>query len=117
MLLGVLIQAVRVEKRRVTFYPPIFYLAGLSLSLCSPFGALFAFILIWAFNPMLRSASAFLTIYAALMVGFGMYFSGLGDKSTMLAGGLCFLPVLLSLLAQRPLVIFARKVHHSENAS
>ena len=103
--------------RRFTFYPPIFFLGGLSVALCEPFGALFAFILIWAFNPVVRNAQGFLTLYAILVLVFGMYFSGLGDKTSMFAGFLCFLPVLLSLLAQRPLVIFARKGRHSTTAS
>ena len=109
LLVGLLIQAMRYEKRRFTFYPPIFFLAGLSVGLCEPYGALFAFILIWAFNPILKSAQGFLTVYAILQVVFGNYFSGLGDKTSIYAGILCFLPVLLSLMAQRPLVIYARK--------
>jgi hypothetical protein len=117
LLVALLIQTIRYEHRRFTFYPPIFFLGGLSVVLCEPFGALFAFILIWAFNPVVRNAQGFLTLYAILMVAFGMYFSGLGDKTSMFAGFLCFLPVLLSLLAQRPLVIFARKGRHSTTAS
>jgi hypothetical protein len=113
LLVALLIQTIRHEHRRFTFYPPIFFLGGLSMILCEPFGALFAFILIWAFNPVLRNAQGFLTVYAILMLAFGEYFSGWGDKSSMFAGFLCFLPVLLSLLAQRPLVIFARKGHHA----
>ena len=117
LLLGLLIQAMRYEKHRFTFYPPIFFLAGLSVPLCEPYAALFAFVSIWAINPIFASAQGFLTIYAVLMVAFGQYFAGLGDKTAMFAGFLCFLPVLLSLLANRPLVIFARKTHHSSAAT
>lgn len=109
LLVALLIQTLRWEQHRITFYPPIFFLAGLSVPLCSPWGALFAFILIWSVNPLLANAQAFLSVYALLLALFGNYFSGLGDKSVILAAVLCFLPVLLSLMAQRPLVIFTRK--------
>lgn len=109
LLIGVLAQAVRREKNRLTFYPPIFYLAGLSVGLCDARGAAFAFVLIWAVNPALPNAQAFLAVYALLMVAFGHFFTGTGDLFAAYAGGLCFLPVLLSLLAKRPLAIFTRK--------
>ena len=54
------------------------------------------------------NAQGFLTAYAVLMVVFGHFFAA-GDLSAMYAGVLCFLPVLLSMLAQRPLAIFTRK--------
>jgi hypothetical protein len=117
LLSAVLIQTLRYERRRFGFYPPIFFLAGLSLGLVTPFGALFAFILIWALNPMLPSAQSFLTVYAILLAFFGMYFNGFGDLSAIFIGLLCFLPVLLSLLAHRPLVIFARKGHRPPAAT
>ncbi len=108
-LVGLLVQTLRYEKRRVTFYPPIFYLAGLSIGLCDVRAATFAFVMIWAINPALPNAQAFLTVYAAMMVIFGTLFAWSSDLSAMYAGVLCFLPVLLSLLAKRPLLIFARK--------
>jgi hypothetical protein len=109
LLIGLVVQTIRYERKRLTFYPPIFYLAGLSVALCEPAGAGFAFAAIWAINPMFSSAQGFLTLYAVLMVAFGQYFSGVGNKSSIFAGVLCFLPALLSLLADRPLVILARK--------
>ncbi len=112
LLVGLLIQTVRYEKNHLTFYPPIFYLAGLSVGLVDPWAALFAFALIWAFNAMFGNAQAFLTLYAILVVVFGHYFAGKGDLSALYAGILCFLPVLLSLMANRPLVVFSRKGTH-----
>jgi hypothetical protein len=112
LLVGLLVQTIRYERSRLTFYPPIFYLAGLSVPLCEPAAAGFAFVAVWALNPAFGSAQAFLTVYAALMVAFGQYFAGLGDKTAIFAGLLCFLPVLLSLLANRPLIIMARKAQH-----
>jgi hypothetical protein len=109
LLVGLLVQTMRYRHRKITFYPPIFYLAGLSVGLCDVRGAAFAFLLIWAINAALPNAQAFLSIYALLLVVFGHFFAWRGDLQAAYAGVLCFLPVLLSLLAKRPLLIFARK--------
>jgi hypothetical protein len=109
LVIGLLIQTVRYENRHLTFYPPIFYLAGLSVGLCLPIGALFAFVLIWVINVALRGPESFLTVYAAITLLFGKCFDGLPSNSCVMEAVLCFLPVLLSLLLKRPLVIFARK--------
>lgn len=109
LLIGLLIQTIRYERHRITFYPPIFYLAGVSVGLCDIRGAGFAFALIWAVNPALPNAQGFLTVYAIMMVAFGHFFAGGGDLSAAYAGILTFLPVLLSLLSNRPLTVFSRK--------
>jgi hypothetical protein len=109
LFVGLLIQTMRFERGRMTFFAPIFYLAGVSASLCSGWGALFAFLLIWGMNPMLGSAQGFLTVYGVLLCIFGLLFRGLTDKMPIAALGLCLLPVLLSLLARKPLVVFSRK--------
>lgn len=108
-LAGLLIQTVRIERQRVTFFAPIFYLAGLSIGLCGLTAGLFAFVLVWAFSPAMGNAQAFLTVYAGLIVVFAYFFGRGGNLSALYAGGLCFLPVLLSLLGKRPLLVPARK--------
>lgn len=112
LVVGLLIQTIHYRKRKLTFYPPIFYLAGLSVALCDIRGAAFAFMMIWAINAALANAQAFLSVYALLMIAFGYFFAWRGDLRAILAGGLCFLPVLLSLLAKRPLLILAQKRQH-----
>lgn len=109
LLVGLLIQTLRYEKNRFTFYPPVFYLAGLSVGLCSLWGAVFAFVMVWSINPALPNARSLLSVYALLMVVFGYLFGVRSDFRFVYAGVLCFLPVLLSLLANRPLNIFTRK--------
>ena len=109
LLIGLLIQTVRYEKNKISFYPPVFYLAGLSVGLCDIRGAAFAFALVWAFNPLFGGAQGFLTVYAILMVMFGHLFAGGGDLSAVYAGMLTCVPVLLSLLTRRPLVVLTRK--------
>jgi hypothetical protein len=113
LLIGLLIQTVRREKRKITFYPAIFYIAGLSLGLADPWSALFAFALIWATNALYSGAQGFLTMYAVFILGFGHLLARRGDLSVVYAAILCFVPVLLSLLANRPLVTFTRKGTHS----
>jgi len=109
LLAGLLIQTMRFEKHHFVFFAPIFFLWGISIGLCGVKGAMFAFAMTWAVNPMLRSPQAFLSVYALLMMAFGSLFLGFGNKLPIVALIYCFLPVLLSLLAQRPLVLFTRK--------
>ncbi|MEY2880892.1 MAG: hypothetical protein RLZZ15_3272 [Verrucomicrobiota bacterium] len=108
-IVAVVLQTARYHERRLTFFPPVFFLAGLSIGLCSPFAALAAFVLIWAFNPLFASAEGFLPIYGVLTVVFGNWFLGIGDRSSILQGALCLLPVLLSLMTRRPLVVFSKR--------
>jgi hypothetical protein len=112
LFVGLVIQTVRYERYRLSFYPPIFYLAGLSVGLCDIRGALFAFVLIWAINGALPNAQGFLSVYSLLLVVFGHLFAWRGDLRAVFAGILCFTPVLLSLLTRRPLMIFSRKSAH-----
>lgn len=113
LLAGLLIQTIRWEKQRLSFYPPIFYVAGLSAGLCDVRGAAFAFVLIWAMSPSLPNARGFLSVYALLLIVFGRFFGGAGVQLLLVAAGLAFLPVLLSLLAKRPLTVFSRKTHRT----
>jgi hypothetical protein len=116
IVFGLLIQTVRYERRHLAFYAPIFYLAGLSISLCSAWSALFAFVLVWAINPMMRDAHAFLFVYGVALAGFGLLFRDVRWMLPVAAFLLCFLPVLLSLLTRRPLVVFTRKATHAPGA-
>jgi hypothetical protein len=100
---------VRYERSRLLFFAPIFFLFGLSFGLCGVKGAVFAFIMVWTANPMLKNPQGFLSVYALLMGVFGMFFLRLSNKLPLFALVLCLLPVLLSLLAQRPLVLFSRR--------
>ena len=109
LLVGVVVQTVRYERQRLLFFAPIFYLFGFSVGLCGPQTAAFAFVLIWAVNPMLKSPQGFLTVYAVLVGAFGYFFLEAGYELAIAAFVFCFLPVLMSMLAQRPLVLFTRK--------
>lgn len=109
LLAGLLIQTIRVERRHLSFFAPVFYLAGLSVTLCGPWGAFFAFVLIWGVNPMFGGAQGFLGFYAVLLGGFGVVLGHRGISLPIVAFLLCLTPVLLSLLSGRPLIVFTRK--------
>ncbi len=109
LLVALVIQMLRFEKGHFMFFAPIFFLAGLSVGLMGLKGAAFAFAMVWAVNPMLRGPLGFLSVYALLMLVFGLLFLGTGNKLPIVALLFCFLPVLLSLLAHRPLVVLTRK--------
>lgn len=109
LLVGVLIQMIRYERRHVTLFAPVFFLSGLSICLCGGWAALFAFVLIWGVNPMLGGPQSFLSLYAAVQLGLGELFNDVSRELPVVAFGLCFLPVLISLLARRPLVVLTRK--------
>lgn len=112
LVAAVLAQTVRIERGHLSFYAPVFFMAGLSLCLAGHWGALFAFILIWAMNPMLPSAQALLTLYALLLGVFTLLYRGLDGGAAFLIASLCFLPVLLSLLTKRRLGVLKRRAPH-----
>ncbi|MEX2045041.1 MAG: hypothetical protein WD941_06780 [Opitutus sp.] len=112
LVVAVLAQTVRVERGHLSFFAPIFFMAGLSLCLTGHWGAFFAFSLIWAMNPMLPSAQAFLTLYALLLGAFTLLYRGLEGGAAFLIASLGFLPVLLSLLTKRRLGVLKRRAPH-----
>jgi hypothetical protein len=109
LLVALLIQTIRRERRHLSYFAPIFFLAGLSVTLCGHWAALFAFILIWSVNGLFANAQAFLSGYALLVGAFGLLFRGSNSRLALAAMVLCLLPVLLSLLTRRRLGVFSRK--------
>lgn len=108
LAVGVLIQTVRRERGRVKCYPPVFFLAGLSVGLCGPAPAAFAFLLVWSLGRMIGNAQLFLILYAILLPAFGIMLGG--DRVRwMAAAALCALPALISLLSGRPLLVLERR--------
>jgi hypothetical protein len=107
--IGVLIQFIRLE-RRVTYYAPLFYFAGLGIALCGLGPGFFAFLLVWTFNSALPIPPAgFLTVYVLFIWLLGMLFRGLYDHHVYVAAILFMLPVVVSLMARRSLALFNKK--------
>ena len=112
LLVGLLIQTYRNENGRMTFFAPIFYLAGLSVCLVGSWGAVFAFALIWALNPLFGNPQAFLAVYGVVVTAFGLVLRDVAIDRTFTALFFAVLPVLLSLMTGRPLLVFSRKGFH-----
>lgn len=112
LTVGLLIQTYRNENGRMAFFAPAFYLAGLSVCLVGTWAAIFAFILIWTLNPMLRNPQAFLSVYAVVVAGFGLALQDMAVERPITAFFMFLLPVLLSLMTRRPLIVFSRKGFH-----
>jgi hypothetical protein len=117
VVVGLLIQVIRYERRHISFYAPVFYIAGLTVALCGHWAALFAFALVWGINTMFGNAEAFLTVYGILLVGFGILFHDTPRIMVIAALAICLLPVVLALLTRRPLVVFSRKAVHGERVA
>lgn len=109
MFIGLAIQIVRKERGRPAFFAPVFYLAGAAVGMCGGWAALFGFVLVWAVNPMLANAAAFLLVQGLSLGVFGFMMRGVGTVRPLLACVLCLTPALLSLLLRRPLVVFSRR--------
>lgn len=108
-LLAVVIQAIRYEKVKVSFFPPIFFIGGLAVGAVGYQAAAFAFIGIWAINAGISNAQGFLSVFAVLLLAFGMLFNGWRSIPSAAMALAAFFPVLLSLMVRRPLMIFTRK--------
>lgn len=106
-LVGLLIQSVRKEQK-LSFFAAIFYLVGMSIGLCG-YPAALAFLLVLAINPVLPNPRMFITAHALLILPFGYIF---GSPSGLMMG--CFtllvLVPVISLMAKKPMVIYAKKV-------
>ncbi|PAW82261.1 MAG: hypothetical protein B9S27_03370 [Opitutia bacterium Tous-C8FEB] len=108
-LLAVVVQSIRYEKVKVSFFPPIFFLGGLAVGALGYQAAAFAFIGIWVVNAGISNAQGFLSVYALLLLVFGLLFNGWRSIPAAAMAFTAFFPVLLSLMVRRPLMIFTRK--------
>ncbi|MBA3849917.1 MAG: hypothetical protein C0502_07960 [Opitutus sp.] len=106
-LVAILIQLVR-WRARITFFAPIFYFAGLSIGMGNYFSGSMAFLLMCALNPVIPTPRVFISVFAVLLLPFN-YFLGAGLELALINSVLLLVGPLLSLLTERPMVIFTRK--------
>ncbi len=103
-------QFVRFEGR-VTYYAPLFFVAGLAFGLCGFGAGFFAFLLVWTFNSALPIPPVgFLTVYTLMLWLLGLLFQGIRDQYVHAAAILFMLPVVVSLMARRSLALFNKKI-------
>lgn len=108
LLGGLLIQCVRFERRRLALAAPVFYLAGVLCGLQLPLAGLAAFAVSWALVPVVPYTLGFLTVMGVVFAAVGVFLTGVG-LLTGAGAGLCLVPVLISLLSRRPLMVFSRR--------
>ena len=107
LLVAVLIQSVRFEGK-FSFYAPIFFFVGISVGLSGPFSALFALVLSMAINPIIPNPWVFIFSYTALLLPLG-YFFGSSIQGRLLNVTLLALPLILSLLTKRSMVLYGKR--------
>lgn len=110
LLAAVLIQTLR-RNGRVVFFAPVFYFAGLAIGAGGPLPGLFGFLLVLLLNPAIPNPRWFLTAQALALLAFGLYYSRFVTDVRLLGviSFLLVLPVLLSLLSARPLVVNSKR--------
>lgn len=110
LLVAVMIQFIRYEGR-VTLYAPIFFLGGLGLALCGFNAGMIALLVAWTMNASLPlTPASYLTVYGLLLFVLGLLFRGMTDSYVLFVGTLCLMPVVVSLLTRRTLVVFTKRI-------
>ncbi len=110
LLVAMLVQFVRYEKK-ITFYASTFFLAGMGFALCGFSAGFVAFLIVWTMNTaMPLTPAGFLSAFALLIFMLGLLFLGVDDEYVLFAGIVCFLPVMISLLARRSLALFNKRM-------
>ena len=108
LFVGLLLQTLRYERKRLSLAAPVFYIAGITAVVATPLAGLSAFAIAWAVSPIAPNVQGFLCVEAFVLGLLGVWLNGIG-LSTILGCVLCFTPVLLSLLTRRPLIVFSRR--------
>jgi len=110
LFVAVLIQTIRFGER-VVYFAPVFYFAGLGIGASGPLPGAFGFMLVLLINPAISNPRWFLTALALALLGFGIFYQGFIADLWLHAAVtfVIFLPVLLSLLSSRPLVIYSKR--------
>lgn len=105
--IAIAIQSIR-WRERITFFAAIFFYAGLSVGLGNNYPGALAFLLVCVINPVIPTPRLFVVAYALLLLPFN-YFLGDDLKLAALNTALLGMIPLLSVLINRPMVVFMRK--------
>jgi hypothetical protein len=106
-LAAVVIQMIRIEER-MTLFPPIFFVMGLSFAVVGWKASIIGFAAIWAINLVLPNPAVFLATYGAGMVILAILF-GANPKAAILMATLAIMPPLVAVLLKRRLAQFRKK--------
>lgn len=103
LLIAVLIQTMRYERREGALVAPVFFVMGMGFGLVGWLAALFACIMAWTLHRALPSAGFFLCVLAGLQACFGILLSTASPVVAVLAVGLSITPVMLAMATHRRL--------------
>jgi hypothetical protein len=106
-VVAVLIQSSR-WRQRITWFAAIFFLCGLIIGMGNYVPGSLAFLFVCTLNPIIPTPRLFVASFGLVLLPFG-YFLGNDVLLTVISCSIVLLPVLLSLLTQRPMVVFTRK--------
>ncbi len=108
LLVAVLIQTIR-WRQRITWFAAIFFFAGISVGMGNHVAGSLAFLLTCTINPVIPTPRVFVGAFGVLLLPFNYFLGDGGMLHASVNMGLVLLPVLLSLLTKRPMVVFTRK--------
>jgi hypothetical protein len=106
-LTAVIIQSLR-WRQRITFFAAIFFYMGLSSGMGSYYPGVLAFLLVCAINPVIPTPRLFVSAYALLLLPFN-FFLGNDWRIALFNTVILLVPVIWSMMVQRPMVLFTRK--------
>lgn len=92
----------------MTFFAAIFFFAGVSVGMGNYVAGALAFLLTCTLNPVIPNPRVFVSAFGLLLLPFNFFLGGDRDL-VLLNSGLVLLPVLVSLLVKRPMVVFTRR--------
>lgn len=106
LTIAILTQSIRRDRRGFALSAPVFFVAGMMLAAPPALPGLCAFALAWALVPVLPNAVGFMTIQVMVFSLVGAVLGGLNPSVISIAVA-SFLPVVLSLLMRRPLMVLS----------
>ena len=104
---AIAVQMVRLEER-VTLFPPLFFVLGLSFPVVGVLAALIAFFTVWAINIVLPNPASFMAAYGGGIAILSV-FIGYGPKRGALMAALSLFPPVVSVLMGRRLAAFRKR--------
>lgn len=108
MFVAVMIQTIR-WRQRITWFAAIFYFAGISIGMGNHVAGSLAFLLTCTINPVIPTPRTFVGVFAIMLLPFNFFLGDGGMTQATANMALVGLPVLFSLLTNRPMVVFTRK--------
>jgi hypothetical protein len=108
LLIAVLIQTVRWNHGRLALAAPVFFIGGLAAGVQEPLAGLGAFAIAWALVPVFPFAPSFLAVLGAVFAALNTFLVGV-NLLVLATTAIFLVPVLVSLLARKPLLVYSRR--------